>query len=252
MSGSEIGKEDQSPYEVSSKREILSYLKSIKNHNELVSITTSSSSDTLLTSILYISDDPDFVVILDGAKTQRENERFSSADEINFAASLDHIKIRFSVSAMRMCTYDEKPAFLIGCPEHFVRLQRREYYRITTPVTHPVLCHIPIVRADGKRETITLPILNISCGGVSLKDEFKQLIDSIGNIYENCILEINDQRITVDLEVRNSIEQNMINRPSRRKIGCAFVNIKNAALTTVQRYITKLECEQRSKIKDFE
>lgn len=249
MALADFGKEDQSPYEVHSKREILSYLKSIKNHNELVSLTVAESSDTLLTSILYVSEDDDMTIVLDGAKTSRENERISASGEVTFSAYLDHIKIIFNSDNVQQCTYDDRPAFLIGKPTKFVRLQRREYYRISTPVTHPVLCHIPYTGADGKKTTLSLTLLDISCGGVALRDEDKVLNNTLGTLYENCRLEMQGTVITVSLEVRNSLEQTTFNHTHKRRVGCAFVSTSNAMLASVQRYIMKLEAEQKSRIR---
>lgn len=245
----DFGKEDQSPFEIHSTREILHYLQAIKNHNELVCLTVAESSDTLLTSILYVSDEDDMTVVLDGAHTTRENERIAASPEVNFSVFLDHIKILFSSDNVRECTYDDRPAFLINRPTKFIRLQRREFYRVSTPVTHPVMCHLPMLDSDGKKTTLSLPLTDISCGGIALRDDKQLLRESIGQVYENCRLEMQGTVINVNLQVQNSMEIKTSNNIQKRRVGCAFINTQNATLAAVQRYIMKLEAEQRSRIR---
>ena len=127
-------------------------------------------------------------------------------------------------------------------------MQRREYYRINTPLTTPIKASFP-VDIDGNIETLKLILVDISCGGIAVLDEKKALDCTIGKTYEHCKVDLpNIGLVDVVLQIRNSQELVLLNGKTNRRVGCQFLNLSNSVLTSIQRYIMKLERERNARM----
>ena len=145
------------------------------------------------------------------------------------------------------CIYENLPAFLIDLPTSVIRLQRREFYRVPTPLTAPVSCIVPYTK-EGVTTDIATTLHNISGGGISIVDEKKLLGTAIGLTYDNCKIDLPGSGvITVSLQVRNVLELTLTNGKSINRLGCEFIRPSNGTLAVVQKYITKIEREQNAK-----
>jgi c-di-GMP-binding flagellar brake protein YcgR len=239
---------DFSPYQIHSRREIISLLRSLQDKNQLVSLLINGGKEAVVTSILHV-DDVDNTVIIDGAPTNLLNERIVESDNISFETVLDHIRILFFTEQIKRCTYDNLPALQFTLPDTMVRLQRRDFYRVSTPVINPIRCAVQMTDEDHK-PTTTVPVTlqNISAGGIAIVDEKKLLDNTIGKVYKNCRIDLpGGSPVMADLEIRNSQELTFASGKSIRRLGCMFVNLPRPMLAAVQRYITKLEREQNAR-----
>jgi flagellar brake protein len=242
---SDYEKEDLEPYRVRSRREIISLLRNIGERNQLVRMVINHGVDTVVTSILDIDESND-TVLLDCAPTATMNHRVLESESFSFETVLDSIRILFTAAEIESVVYDNLPAFVIPLPESLVRLQRREFYRVPTPLTTPILCTVPI-RADDQIVPVSATLHNISGGGVSIVDEKKLIDSSFGRVYDNCRIDLPGGPITVSLQIRNLLELTLTNGKSIHRLGCQFVNPSNGALAAVQKYITKLEREHNAR-----
>lgn len=242
---SDYDQDNMEPYRVRSRKEIISLLRNIGERNQLVRMVINEGADTIVTSVLDV-DEGNNCVMLDCATTATMNHRVLESPTFAFETVLDNIRILFTCTEIESVLYDNLPAFVIPLPETLVRLQRREYYRVSTPLTTPVVCMIP-VKVDNEVQQVKTTLHNISGGGVSIVDE-KQMIDAtFGHIYDNCRIELPGGPITVSLQIRNLLELTLTNGKNIRRLGCQFVNPSNSTLAAVQKYITKLEREQNAK-----
>lgn len=237
---------DLSPFKVQSRREIISLLRAISDHKQLIRILMETSGEATVTSILDIDDDTG-TVILDTASDPAVVERLLDCDNLSFETVLDRIRIVFFATEIDTCTHDGLPALQIAIPMNLIRLQRREFYRVPTPLTAPIQCTIHIVTEDGK-QSVTVPLQNVSGGGIALNDE-KHLLDrTIGKIYPDCQIYLPDNVVIITtLQIRNVIDIKTDNGKSIQRIGCLFVGLPKPMLAAIQRFITKLEREQNAK-----
>jgi len=244
----DFGTSDLDPYRVFSRREIISLLRSIKDRNQLVSLMISSGSEAVVTSILHV-DDAKNLLVVDSAPSNLLNERIVASKKISFETMLDQIRILFSADHIERCTFENLPALCIAIPESVIRLQRREFYRVATPVANPVRCIIPMPDEDGNVTAVTTTLYNISAGGVAIVDEKKILDNTHGKVYKDCRIDLpGGTPITVTLQIRNSHDLTLTSGKSIRRLGCMFVNLPQALLAAVQRYITKLERERNARM----
>lgn len=246
---SKLGAEDVSPYLVHSRREIIGLLRAMHERNQLVSMQADGGAEAVVTSILEVDEQAGLVVI-DRAPTNIVNQRIIDSDNVSFETLLDNIRIMFFSDKVRECLYENLPALYIPIPATLVRLQRREHYRVPTPVANPLRCTITIPPDDNGMAgtTVVVTLKDISCGGVGLVDEKKLLDNTIGRTYKGCRIDLpGGPPLVVTLQVRNSYDLSLSSGKSIRKMGCMFIDLPNTMLASVQRYITRLERERNAK-----
>lgn len=237
--------EDFTPYQVNSRREVVSILRNVAEHNQLVRMQANKGADSAMTSILAVDE---FEVIIDCASSAVINQRLLESNEIAFDTALDSIRITFSVPSAESCLHDDRPALRIPLPTNLVRLQRREFYRVKTPVTNPVRCTILLPGEDGAEGlTIVAPLYNVSGGGIAIIDEKKQIDVDFSHVYENCRIDFPGGAVVVSLQVRSAQNITLVNGKQIRRLGCEFVNPSRGTEAAIQRYITKLEREQNAR-----
>ena len=247
-----FGVEDLGPYQVYSRREIIALLRNISDSNQLVRMIINGGTEAVVTSILRV-DEASNLVVIDVAPNQLQNQRILQSDNISFETLLEHIRILFFVTQVQSCMFENLPAFCFTIPPSLIRLQRREYYRVLTPVTNPVRCTITIPHeVDETSTTVVVALQNVSGGGIAVLDEKKLLDPTIGRIYKDCRIDLPGGSIVVaTLQIRNVQDVTLPNGKAIRRLGCLFVDLPKAMMGAVQRYITKLEREQNAKTTGF-
>jgi flagellar brake protein len=222
--------------------EIAFVLKKVMQNSQLVTAYLDGSADFALTSVLAVRPEAGDV-ILDRSPDSGAFKRLLAARKVLLVTSHDQVKVKFSTRDIREVLYQGRPAARIPMPNWLVRIQRREHYRIATPITKPLICTIPLAdRGPGvQAETI---VLDISVGGLALMDNHDALGFKLGEIYENCRVGLPEVgTLTVSLEVRNAFDTPLKNGLSFRRCGCRFLNLGTAE-NLVQRYILHLERER--------
>ena len=233
-------------FEVESRKEILSLLRGIGEKNQLIRMLIKGESDVCVTSILDV-DEAHNAVYLDCSIDTEQNKRILASRRLSFETTLDKVRILFATEHIESTVYQGNPAFKIAVPATLIRLQRREYYRIATPVTNPVRVVIPLPEDLGG--PTTFPLADISCGGIAILDNKLILGDAIGKNYLDCRIDLPEiGQVATALQIRNSLDLTLLNNKSNRRLGCEFVNISRGNLASVQRYITKLERERNARI----
>jgi flagellar brake protein len=240
--------EELAQYQVTSRREIVSLLRAMKERGQLVSMTANGGSETVVTSVLYV-DDATNIAVIDKAPGALTNQRILDSEYVAFETVLDSIRVLFKSTEIHECLFEDLPALQIPIPTHMVRLQRREHYRVPTPVVAAIRCSIPVPNEDGQGvTTVIVTLKNISGGGIGIVDEKKLLDNTIGTIYKNCRLELpGGSPVVMTLQIRNSQDISLPSGKSMRRIGCLFVDLPGPSLAAVQRFITKLERERNAK-----
>jgi c-di-GMP-binding flagellar brake protein YcgR len=243
----DTGLENWHDYEVGSRREIVSLLRGIRDKNQLIRMLIQGDADVCVTSILDV--DPDLgVVYLDCSINKEQNARIAAASQITFETTLDKIRILFGADKVDEVVHNNAPAQRMALPESLIRLQRREYYRMSTPVSNPVRAVIPMPEELGGG-THVFPLADISCGGIAILDNKLLLGNAIGRVYADVRIDLPEiGTVITALQIRNSLDMTLLNSKSNRRLGCEFVDISRGNLASVQRYITRLERERNARI----
>jgi len=234
-------------YEVQSRREIVVLLRQIGEKKQLIRMKIKGEADVCVTSVLDV--DPDEgVFILDRSINREQNERIVNAKSVMCETFLDKIRILFSVSGVQDTEFKGSGALVADIPASLIRLQRREFYRMPTPLTNPVPALVPMP-LDLGGGSASFPLADISCGGVALLDNKMVLNSTIGQTFTNCRIDLPEiGQVTTSLQVRNALDVTLLNNKTSRRIGCMFVDMSKGNMAAVQRYITRLERERNAKL----
>jgi len=234
-------------YEVQSRKEIVALLRQIGEKKQLIRMKIKGEADVCVTSVLEV--DPESgLFILDRSINREQNERILRAGVVMCETYLDKIRILFRAGGLQELEFGGAAALAANIPDSLIRLQRREFYRMPTPVTNPVPVLVPMPVALGGGNG-NFPLADISCGGIALLDNKIQLNSTIGQTFTGCRIELPDiGTVNTSLQVRNALDVTMLNNKTSRRIGCMFVDISRANMAGVQRYITKLERERNARL----
>lgn len=240
--------EDDSRFAVSQPAEIVFVLKKIVQNAQLVTAYLDDGADFALTSLLAVMPDT-AEVVLDAAPDAAANKRLLAAKKVLLVTSHDQVKVKFMTTDIREVRYKGRPALRIPLPGSLVRIQRREHYRIATPLMKPLICTLPLAdRGPGMQaESI---VLDISIGGVALMDNHDATGFQVGEVFENCRIGLPEVgTLAVSLEVRSLFDTPLKNGLNFRRCGCQFLNLAPSTESLVQRYIMFLERSRNFRMK---
>ena len=238
---------EDSQFTIRSKREILSILKGIARESTRAALYYGEGDDFILTTMLQL-DEQGMWLEVDPIATN--NQRILHSDKIIFISSYHQVKVQFVAHRIEHALLDNGAAFYIPLPESLLRIQRREYFRLTTPASNPLRCIIPIFQSvvmDEKNTPLArreATIMDISGGGIALVCETLETELLPGKIYENCRIHLPGiGTITATIKVKNSFEITLHNGQLSKRAGCEFIHLTGEADTLLQRYVVQLQSE---------
>jgi len=239
--------EEYAQYLLHAKAEVLAILRSLNQRRALISAYFDEGRTFLLTSLLAIDGDN---LILELGRDDEVNRQVLAADHIVLTATVDKVKVQFTLPRLVATRYGGRPAFGAVLPDKVLRLQRREYFRLSTPVARPVKFSSSIKRPDRSVMTIEASLLDISGGGVGLMatPALAALLPR-GCVLADCKMALPDEGLLVaNLCVRNKYEVTTRTGSRYVRIGCEFIALPGARMSMVQRYITRVERERKARL----
>jgi c-di-GMP-binding flagellar brake protein YcgR len=236
---------DYSQYLLYSKSEILFILRAMIARTAQVTVYFNQGKDFMLTAVIAAGDDG---LVLDYGSSMEMNRRAEAADKLFCVASLDRVRIQFRLHGLRRIDFQGRPAFVAALPDSLLRLQRREYFRLTTPVARPLKCWIPVTRPDGSKDAVAVTVVDISGGGVAVVAPPEGVPFEPGMEFPNCRVELPEVgALVATLVIKNRFELTLRNGSRVTRSGCQFANLPGPMLTLVQRYIIKVERERKAR-----
>jgi len=236
--------DDYSKYEVNSPTEVLAILKGMIEQGSLITFYFNQGYDFLLTSLLRVSADGKSM-IFDYGSNMEMNRKALQAKKINCVSSKDKVRIQFNLSGLETVRHEKRDAFLADVPPFLVRLQRREFFRMTTPMTNPARANIPLPQEDGSLKMLQAVVSDIGGGGVGLNVPQGETGLTRDAEFSGVAIKLPDiGTATVEMRVRNIHDVTSPNGKIHQHAVCQFVNISRPMRDLVQRYITKIQRER--------
>ena len=241
--------DDYSQYLLHSESEILAVLRALFKKGAMITVHFDQGHSFLLTSIIGLSTD-NHEFVLDMGSDEEMNRRALLAKRLIFTSIIDKVKVQFSLNKLSPTKSEGRSAFLATVPDTLLRLQRREFYRLSTPIANPVRLKATVRRADNSALQIELPLMDISGGGVGLMATLDQArLFQRGDTLNDCKLMLPDEGLLVaTLCVRNLFDVTTRSGSHFVRVGCEFVGLPAPRLTMVQRYITRIERERKARV----
>ena len=232
------------PYHIHANREIISLLRNLQASKAPVTVYFDRGESFILTQLLAVN--PEFEeLVFDASPDEATNKRLVKSTRLIAVSFDDHVKVQFVADRAESVVFDSLPAFRVRVPDVVLRLQRREFYRVETPLVNPVRCRIP-VPGDGAPAEATLT--DISCGGLACISRDARLQPEVGQRFVSCVIEFpGEEAIMATLEVRHVTQEPHGTSGPVRRLRCKFVNLAGTMVTRVQRYIHRLERQRLAK-----
>jgi flagellar brake protein len=225
---------------VSNPLEIGGLLRSLTDR--LDSLTADYAGWHAITHILNV-DIAERTFTFDWNTNQMEYEAALVADPWVFRATPRGIQMEFSVGRVQPIVFEGKPVFQSKFPALLLCRQRREYFRVQTPVLDPYFCSGSL--ANGER--FRAEIVDLSLSGVALR----MVDDRLGNLGTGSIVRdaelhfTGQSLISLDLQFVSYRELEGVAGSSRFILGFKFLSLPGHTENVLQRLIARLELERR-------
>jgi len=185
--------------------------------------------------------------IFDASSVAEENNALPAAPQLIFRSLPGGIRTEFTTANAELVMFEGRPAFEASFPALLYYVQRREFFRVQTPVLDPYVASGPY--ADGG--SFRLELQDLSLGGIALKtaDERFGSFES-GTVLRDVILQLGSfGTLRLDLEIVAPRRLSTPNGDRRFLIGCKFVATPGSAERTLQRVVTQLETKRQASVK---
>jgi len=224
-------------YLVDSRAGILAILATLQKACSLVTAYFSGGNNFMLTSIVAVRPDENVVILdyrADSAVTQRVTH--------------ERIKMQFYTTSFRQVRFEGRDAFSMPLPVALLRLQRREYFRISTPLTRPPKCVI-VPQAPAVPAPLEVNIKDMSCGGIGLIAPGSLSGIKTDSSFQSCSIQLAEiGTVEVNLYVRSIANVALKNGAVHLHLGCEFVDMPERERAKIQRYINNMERERKNRI----
>ncbi|WP_299065115.1 flagellar brake protein [Accumulibacter sp.] len=206
-------------------------------HKESFSVQFAGGSEHFLTILLGVQPEAGCLII-DCSGSVEINRRFPESLRNVFVARPGGIHVQFTTGQAREITFRGARAFAVPLPKFIVRLQRREVFRIETPLARPLQFHARL--AGG--HWLTLPAHDISVAGVGLSAGNHANLEA-GIALANCRFALPAERheILVQAVVRHVTALELRAGVTQWRVGLQFVDLRRADDKQLQRYIVQVE-----------
>ncbi len=240
----ELESNDLERFQVHSRIEIIGVLRALHAQRALVTLYLNPGQEFILTTLLSINTEFEEMVF-DAGPDHKLNARLTDSTRITGVAFVDSVKIQFNASRVEDTVFEGSPAFRIRLPDSMLRLQRRNFYRIPTPIAKPLRCTVAC--PEHPEHSAELVVVELGCGGLGVTVDPAQLQVDTGARLEQFTLALPDEgTVQCALIVRHIYDASK-GAIRRHRLGCEFVDLPSPAANLVQRYVNKIDRERRTK-----
>lgn len=234
-------------FTITFRREIVFYLRQLINDGDRITVTFDGGKENLLTVLLDV-DEENGMVIFDWGGSELANRKLIDSDRAYFIATPHGVRNQFVATRVTQTTYRSRPAFATPIPAAYIRLQRREFFRLSLPMTRRPPGRITF--GDPPKE-YELSVVDIGIGGVAMEGAVPTEALTIGDIIPKAAIDLGKLGkfgvIQTDVQVRY-IGQVTRGRTEATRLGLHFVKLHQSHENELQRFITQVQREERAKL----
>ncbi|MEG8132470.1 flagellar brake protein [Xanthomonas hortorum] len=234
-------------YLLRNKRQIRGLLRQLLDQRAGVTMPVAGRDRAVPTAVLEVDEDDD-CVILDGSHNEASNRAIEDAKYLLCYAQLERVNIRFRLETPDRLERDIHVAFRAALPDAMYHMQRRESYRLETPITDSPICTIRQDEAQGGTLNLQLRVIDISSGGLAVAIVDGMPLLEPQRTYRNCTLHLPDTApITLPLTVCSQYKQSLPNGSEGFRVGLQFSDLPRGADETIQRYIFRVDRQRNAR-----
>lgn len=205
-------------------------------------VTVEFDGRQIVTQVLDV-DSRNARFIFDAGSVADDNAAIPAARELSFRSVPGGIRTEFTTLGATAVTFEGLPAFEAPFPALLYYVQRREFFRVQTPLLDPYIASGPYENGGSFR----LELQDLSLGGVALKtaDTHFGSLES-GTVLRDVSLQLGSfGTLQLDLEIVAPRRVTTPKGDQRFVIGCKFVGALGPAERTLQRVVTQLETKRQ-------
>lgn len=181
--------------------------------------------------------------VFDAGSGDADNRLLARAQQLVFRSVPGGVRTEFDTQAPTQIVFEGRPAFDAPFPARLFYVQRREYFRVQTPLVDPYVASGPY--DDGG--TFRVELQDISLGGVALRSSDARF----GSLAAGCVLrqvalQLGDAgTLRLDLEIVSPRKTINARGDVQFVAGCKFAGLPGLAERTLQRVVTHLEMRRQ-------
>lgn len=236
---------DISSFSVQNPKQIVNYLLLLLKGKSLLSARFGANNESYITTLLDINQGSN-ILVLDSGSKEDLNQQILRAGKAIFDADYKGIKVSFAGSGIKQIVYKGDPAFAMPIPRSIYWMQRREYFRVKSPLTKPSYCQLMLE----DKKAVNLKLCDISLTGLAMFNVSKEISELLvpGALFSRCKLILADAgECMISFEVRSKYIVNPDKIQKIQKIGCKFIDITRSAEEIIQRYMHQIQRESLQK-----
>ncbi|MDI1277073.1 MULTISPECIES: flagellar brake protein [Methylobacter] len=236
---------DISSFSIQNTKQIISHLSLLVKNKCLLSARFGANNESYITTLLSVNEGNN-TVVLDYGPKEDLNQRILNAGKVSFDTDYNGIKVSFAGTGLKKITHKGDSAFSMSIPKSLYWMQRREYYRVKSPLSKPSYCQLIV---EG-REPVNLKLYDISLTGFAMLNVSKEVSDLLipGTSFSQCKLilsEAGESPISFEICAKYIINPD---KPQKiQKIGCKFNKITRSVEEVIQRYMHQIQREDLQK-----
>lgn len=237
--------EYESAFLINNPDKIISKLSILLKNKCLLTAYFGDNDDSFITTIfdIYIANN---LLVFYHSPKEDLIEQLLNSQKITFETNYLGIKVSFDAIRLTKIQHQGMSVFAIPIPDSIIWVEARDFYRIISPVSKSSYCQLIFEN----QESINFKLYDISLVGFSILNDSREISALMipGTAFEHCKFILADiGEDTVSFEVRSKYIINQVGSNKIKKIGCKFTRITPAFENSIQRYMQKIEMENRQK-----
>jgi c-di-GMP-binding flagellar brake protein YcgR len=236
---------DLSSFSVQNPKQIIGYLLLLIKNKSLLGVRFGENNESYITTLLGI-DEKNNTLVLDYGPKEDLNQRILNAKKVAIDTDYIGIKVSFTGTGLKKITYKGEAAFSMPIPGSIFWMQRREYYRVKSPLSSPSFCQL--ILEDGK--TVNLKLHDISLSGFAMLNVSKEISDLliVGTPFSQCKLILSGAgEGMISFEICNKYIINPDKTQKIQKIGCKFIKLTRSVEDVIQNYMQQVQRDDLQK-----
>lgn len=230
---------------VEGRMAILGLLHELIHRREHLNVRFGARNDDFLMTILL--DARPEGLIFDIGSIDQTNQRILQAKGCIFVGAPDGVRVQFSTGPAQRVSWGGQDAFQVSLPTRAVRLQRRETFRVATPIVRPLLAYL---LGEGGGVLRQCPVHDIAVGGVGLSVGADFSLEA-GTALANVVVDLPELgRVQSAATVRHVTELSRAAGSVKARAGLRFDHLPRAFDIAIQRYVVQVEHDRHRLARD--
>ncbi len=182
--------------------------------------------------------------MFDWGGVEEANRLLLEEKQLQFKGAPEGVRVEFTTNGAQATSFEGRQAFEVPFPDKLYYFQRREFFRVPTPMMDPYTAKG--VYADS--QTFRCEIQDVSLGGIALRIESVCLGETEkGTLFNDVALFLGSfGTLNVALELISPRSFTTPNGMLRHVVGFRFIELSGQAEGVLQRLITKIEAKRRN------